>query len=515
MVFDLPMWAEGLFLTLCAEHGLTCNKATQDRFGWDYLVELDREAVAGRAHDEQSGSATGRVQVKSKTGGKPSTTLKLSNALRFTKEPNPCFVVLVWRPKDQTCTRIYARHFHEELMALSLRRAREADRDGEGALNRIKLPVAFQDSDDHTDDLIPWIKAIIGSARSEYSAAKDQLDKTLGYDSVRAGGVITLKYSELQNFVDHGVGLRDEVEIDNIIVHNRRFDIDAREPTFSGKPDKVIMRVHPKPALMTITGWDGHTAAFPGDFRSFRMPGAVANVSRASFICPFITASIEASGRMKVDYRYASDSRIPFDDLLRIVRFQLACRSPLSVSLAVEGKPVVSATPLVLEADSDDWFDWFEMTLDVLSAIRRPADRVKLSLDDLSMRYCELTRFVEAMAPGDVRLEVNDVPDGIGAVLAKNLLTYAYATVANWTFMGIARRPCLSQERNGDNLSFKFGDPIMLEAKALKGSADKHIPQLKARFAALAPRAGGGVVIVNDGDIVAADSGSGRVTFSP
>jgi hypothetical protein len=512
VIADLPNWAESLFATLCAEHALTCNKAQQDRFGWDYIVELDRERLPERPYDEQQGSATGRVQVKSKTGGKPSALLKLSNALRFVKEANPCFVLLVWRPKDGTGVQLFARHFHKDLMAAALKRAREADRDAEEALHKVRLAIPFRAEDDHTEDLIPWMKSILLDSGDRYSAEKLGLDKTLGYEAPTVSGTISFKASELQSFVDHSVGLKDEVAVDRVEIRTHRFDIAARTPVFSGKPDKVMMRVKPTPAIMTVQSANGRRVELNGDFRAFYFPGLGPDLFKASFICSFLVAAIHADGRMEISYRYDSSQRLPLADLAKVVAFHLASRGPLSIALSVSGKQTLTSTPLSLPTESDAWFDWFETALRTLESMLPARSAAKMSLDDLALAEEEVTRFVQLLHDGDMTVSINT--DATDLPPARHLIGFAYVTVAQTTFMTLFRRPCLGQEKRGDLLWLRFGDPVRVDTRVCAGASKRHLPRLRERFERILAAAGGGAVVIHGGDLMAAGE-SGDVYLIP
>ncbi|MBB5730966.1 hypothetical protein FHS99_003474 [Sphingomonas prati] len=479
---------------------MTANKAIIDRFGWDYLVEFDRVRMSGIAHDEQRGSATARVQIKSKRGGSPSTRVKLVNALRFTKETDPCFVVLFHESRDGLSIRQFVREFDTGLMGATLKRAREAERDGQSALNRIEFAISFSPADEHTGQLASWIKETIDAKPDDHGETKRMLGETLGYEQGGIRGVIRFPASEVRSFIDHALGLHADFKPTDVTIRRERFDIAAGDPLFTGAPDRIEVRAHPTPARLTIQGTNGMTACFAGEFRSFKLPGAGA---RASFVSPFVKASLDEGGRLEVNYHHAGDSRAALQDQLALTTLHVAGRSALTVILDVDGFEPVGSKVLDMPFEADEWFDWFTAVLKPLSAIPRQADHPQLSLDDLASNVENLTTFVEWVSDGDVTLVTvleTGFPD---PVRCRNLLGYVHVVLGDFTFTAIIRRPCLDQREGKDGLELVFGDPVVLESAARKGSASEHLPRLRQRFRELAERVGVGTVMVNDGDLTA------------
>lgn len=506
-ISDLPNWAEAQFVALCAADGLTANKAVIDRFGWDYLVEFDRVPLPGVAHDEQRGSATARVQIKSKRAGSPSTRVKLSNALRFTKETDPCFVVLFQASRNGLSVREFAREFDRDLMAVALRRAREAERDGEIALNRIEIAIPFLPVHERTGRLAGWIREIIESKPEDHGEIKRRLADTLGFERGGIKGVIRFPASEVRTFIDHALGLDADFKPTDVTIRRERFDIAGGTPLFTGAPDRIEIRAQPTPARLTIRGMNGMTARFAGEFRSFNLPGAGA---RASFLSPFVRAVLDDAGHLEVNYNHAGDSRAALQEQLALATLHLASRSTLTVILDVDGLAPLESKALDMPLEADDWFDWFATVLTALSSIPRQADHPHLSLDDLASSAENVASFVEWVSDGDAALAIMAENDTAVPSRCRNLLGYAHVTLGDSTFTAIARRPCLDQREGERGLELVFGDPVILECAARHGSASEHLPRLRHRFRELAERIGAGTVMVDDGDVAA---GKGIVTM--
>jgi hypothetical protein len=123
---------ETRFANLVADYelGATCNDSHEDEHGWDHVVEFDSHPSPGVPADLQTSIPAVFVQTKTRASFTSlKVTVKLSNALAFTRSNNPCFVVLVSAPPSEP-PRFHAVHWWDELIARTLKRARELHREG-------------------------------------------------------------------------------------------------------------------------------------------------------------------------------------------------------------------------------------------------------------------------------------------------------------------------------------------------------------------------------------------------
>src|SRR3954469_8928034 len=201
-IVDLDSWAEDKFAGLCSSAGVTRNKSVQDRTGWDYLVEFPPANMRGVPADLRPTEVSAPVQVKSKRLGRPSVTLKLSNALRFAKDPLPCFVVLFLATSGSEPVRIFARHFWDQEIGQALLRAREAHAKGRDDLNKLSMTVSFGVQDEHSSDLIAWMAATSATRGDRYAEAKVDLARSLGFEDGFIHGNIQFEANDIEALVD-------------------------------------------------------------------------------------------------------------------------------------------------------------------------------------------------------------------------------------------------------------------------------------------------------------------------
>ncbi len=77
-------------------------------------------------------------------------------------------------------------------------------------LHRLRLSIAFDEADDHTDDLLPWIRSIGDTDQHDYANRKRQLTRELGFDEDIFGGTLKLPFDDVQKLIDAAVGTADK-----------------------------------------------------------------------------------------------------------------------------------------------------------------------------------------------------------------------------------------------------------------------------------------------------------------
>lgn len=168
------------------EPGATCNDSVEDEHGWDHVVEFDNRPVVGMPADLASALPACFVQTKTRTSyDKLKVTVKLSNALTFTRSNSPCFVVLVSAPAGHP-PRFHAVHWWDSLMSRTLKRAREFNRDGldEDEFHKREITFTMSAADAHaTEDLIGWIEATVRTSGRDYALTKSAMRDGLGFGS--------------------------------------------------------------------------------------------------------------------------------------------------------------------------------------------------------------------------------------------------------------------------------------------------------------------------------------------
>lgn len=253
---DLGDWAEDRFALYCSQAGVIANKSNKDRTGWDYLLEFPQPNSGSVPPDLHKTEATARAQVKSNEKGKPKTRLKLSNAHRFAASPDPCFLILAAPTNGGEPVRFYAKHFWKPEIERTLKRLRESEKKGKPP-NQQWLNITLSEADDHTHDLIEWMRSIVLSqSRATYSNEKHRLNMTLGYEDGQYVGTVTFAQNKLETFVDHSIGLTDHMDVEHMKMVEKRFGIEGANPLFEGRPHLASIQSLPSPCKIEVVGSD-------------------------------------------------------------------------------------------------------------------------------------------------------------------------------------------------------------------------------------------------------------------
>lgn len=392
MVRILGDWAEQRFALLCAEAGVPCNKSQQDRTGWDFIVEFPPDKVPNIPHDMQPTDRSARVQVKSTGGEKLSTRVKLSNALRFVNEPSPCFIVLFKPGSEGKPEEIYARHFGKGLIAVALRKAREAAAKNRTDLHKIMLPISFGDEHRRSSDLLQWMAREVPVQIAAYAATKANIARTVGYEGGLLTSTVTFKDVPIEKLIDHQLGLAEKIEVENISISNIRFGIEI--PVLNlGKPTFAQITPTPQSCRIRIRGRKGKDIWLDGKMFvpiNFGQPDIKFRVE-ADFIALYGDSA--DPGRLTVSLDH--EKKCTIDDLIARQMFRLAAQSgPIDVQVFYQNMALAGFSGEIA-LDESAWPELFLEVLDALDCVSRdfrPADLL-LSADDLAKAWQELADF--------------------------------------------------------------------------------------------------------------------------
>jgi len=304
----LDNWAEDRFASLCSSAGVTRNKAIQDRTGWDYIVEFPPAVASNMPADLRPIEASARVQVKSKRAGRPTVTLKLSNALRFAKDPLPCFAVLFLATEGAEPIRLFARHFWEQEIGQALKRAREAHAKGRDDLHNLSMTLTFSAKDEHSDDLMAWMETVSTEHGDHYSETKTSLVRTLGFEDGFVQGSIRLKTEDLEALVDHQIGLLPDAPPINVVIKQPRFGIDSVAPLFEGTPNIAHLRSHPRHCRVRVRGHTGDDVWLDGQIFLPALPDLPPELLKCRVVADFLEIVADGSkNKGKVSFRVDRD----------------------------------------------------------------------------------------------------------------------------------------------------------------------------------------------------------------
>lgn len=500
-IVDLGEWAESHFSSLCAGAGVSRNKSVQDRTGWDYIVEFPAEPIPRLPADLQPLGPSARVQVKSKRHGRPVVRVKLSNALRFAKAEDPCFVVLFLENPDDQTVQIFARHFWTDLIASSLERGRAAD--GSTALNRQMLTIAFRPEDDHTDDLLAWMLAEISRVGGAYSLKKTAIAQTIGMEGDGIHGVISFEDIDWAQLVDHQLGLAADCPVANVVINQRRFGIDV--PMIAMRPDWASMRPKPSSCKLRLRGADDAEVWLDGELLAPSFPDLPPEFLRYRVTADILDLVVDPNGGETRVARadVAPEDRLSLEDLAkRLAVLRMLSTGRVEIQVRLGGRIALGA---FCSIDAGDQFVWAVRIGEVLEMLREVAgedipEGLTLSAVDLDAAWPALVDLNGLVAGTDLCLKATVANRSFGELGGRTLWSWGWADVGEWSFMAVVCRPITRISDRGHELEIVCGDPVLEDGLIARRDEPDRIAVLTEAHRRAVQFSGEGALELFDGD---------------
>ncbi|EPF2927877.1 hypothetical protein ACSL9C_000714 [Vibrio navarrensis] len=226
---------ENFFESLCLDANLTVNCSNMDETGWDFYVEFPFEYENEK--EITPSPIECKVQVKSTEKDIDSVPIKLTNLLRFVKDPKPTYIFFLKYEENEREPKLgYLVHIDEEIIKSVLRRIREHDQSGKDyKLNEKSMKIKFTKDEFNIDltgkSLAEAMKRHIPEGMDIYVEKKLQILKEISEDT---SGTLRFNMSmqELENLVDMTLGMEKNhpSKVQNVVATNKRFGIENRKP---------------------------------------------------------------------------------------------------------------------------------------------------------------------------------------------------------------------------------------------------------------------------------------------
>jgi hypothetical protein len=504
MIVDFAEWSEDKFSEFCSRAGVTRNKSAQDRTGWDYLIEFPPAALRDAPADLRPVEASAQVQVKSKRTGQASVALKLSNALRFAKNPLPCFVVLFLATGGSEPIRVFAKHFWEREINQALKRAREAHAQGREDLNNLTMTLRFAAEDEHGGDLMAWMAAAIALHGDRYADVKGALARTLGFEEGAFHGNLRFNIADLGALIDHQIGLIPVAPALNITIRERRFGINSLKPLFEGVPAVARMQSQPQSCRVRVRGLKGEDVWLDGQLFFPAMPNLPLEFCKLRVVADFIEIVMTGAKTGEVTLHQNRDAYRSLQGLRAFANvLKIAEEGPFQIQISRDGKtlPPFSVTlPIEQNDDAVQQIGNVITCLEKASAGLLPAE-LTLSLLEIGRAWNAIVAFNGMVTGSDMKGKFTldrDIPAELSQ--ATSIFLYDYVDIGDWTFMAVIRRPILKLEIDGANALFECGTSRVVEAIVRRGRGEDHLADLRALHARACRTEEGGVLELNGGD---------------
>ena len=449
--------AQDEFKLLCSQASLTCNPSSEDDHGWDFIVEIPAPSTHDLPADKVPAPKQVLVQVKSTEGRSAATRLKVSNALKFAKAELPCFVILFHQCSDGR-RRIYAHHFWKELIERALKRGREVSA-AHKLPHKAMMNISFSDQDEHSGDLIAWMRATVNALPKEYGREKQALYETLGYGERNYRAEVTFgPLKGVEELVDHQLGLTDSLPVSHIKLIDSRFDIDAPSPIFESTSVEMELRSDPREGNVVLQASNGDIISLPATVRSPAIPGLPPEKLKLRIETWLFTAVLPSGGISFQSVDNLIDRKLPIERLVDLVSF-FSWNGPISVKLvAADWPPLDFSLNLSVTGEKGDWLK----LANIAKTLRKIQSRagvatVELALRDLQNSWIELPVFHDILTAKDMQLGI--VQDSTWEPeICSRMLGYFDFEVGGVTFLVVFDAPISEQSAQEDRILLNLGN---------------------------------------------------------
>jgi hypothetical protein len=231
---ELARWA--------AARGISAQKVTKDRHGWDYLLEFKLPRTTGSPAlpiDTASPPISCLVQVKSTSTGDLNRPVELINWLRLIKNPLPVFFLILDFGLSDTPSAAYLVPLGKYNIRRALQRIRQLDSESADLADHtlgINCRKEYMLEAPNGASLERAIRRHIGPSLEKYIQQKREWERTVGYEVGRGTFRFEVPEESLNGrsfpeaMVDLCLGLREPLDIGYAEFRDVRFNIPAREP---------------------------------------------------------------------------------------------------------------------------------------------------------------------------------------------------------------------------------------------------------------------------------------------
>ena len=458
--------AEKEFSLRCSKGGITCNPSSEDDHGWDFVVEVPSRQTLGLSADHARPVVQVLVQVKSTRGRRATARLKISNALHFAKSPLPCFVVLFQDNRDGRME-VFARHFSDQLIADTLKRAREVSATAK-KLNQAAMHVRFTEQDRHSKSLIDWLVATVENLPEDYANMKRDFGARVGYEEGWLHGEMHLgPMKGIGELIDHQLGLTPSVPVSSLKIVDKRFGIEAPTPIFQGVPMHVRIRslasMNCQVVLMAV---DGESMLLSANLTVPVIPGILESPSQDYKIrieTWFLSVVVQRNESVNVEFGFPTTKKFPLQRIVEIARLiSWGDQGPIDLKVIGDGMHLLSCHLKINPAGNEPYFRDLAIIADTLQKIsfRAATETVNLSLNDFQNPASKLTNFHNVLTAADMRVDAVLRPNHKPTSPYSSMIGYAEVEIAQYLFFVVCEAAVTEHIVDGNRVRPNFNSTI-------------------------------------------------------
>lgn len=243
---DLGDLGELVLQTWCADIGITANKPTKDKYGWDFYLEfpLEIDLTTECVHKVPTEC---KVQVKATDKRNRKLAIELSNLHRLVTSPHPVFYLFLEFDGNSAPKKAFLLHLDKEIIEKVLKRVYTSEQSiKKNPLNKQTMTLKYGPENEITELTGEFFRTAIlkyiGKDFQEYIKNKSVILANAGFEG--EGVEINFKVSQesLSDFVDVAIGLKNKVEVRDLSFFSKRFGLKKSLPHLNNQVAMLSMQ---------------------------------------------------------------------------------------------------------------------------------------------------------------------------------------------------------------------------------------------------------------------------------
>jgi len=235
---DLGQLGENTFAMWCAQVGLSANPSAIDKTGWDYYVEfpISQNISTNELHKS---AFECKVQVKATDKQDRKLSITVSNLRRLATAQMPSFYIFLEFNGENEVQNAFVLHIDNELVYKILKRVHEIEQSEPNKnLNKRKMTLHYNEKHKlnklNGENLQETLLHYIGENYSDYITNKNNYLKECGFESGYGKVIFSIEGEEgIQQIIDASLGLKGEIDVENVTSVDQRFGIPSRKPSLA------------------------------------------------------------------------------------------------------------------------------------------------------------------------------------------------------------------------------------------------------------------------------------------
>ena len=360
--------------------------------------------------------------------------MKVSNAHQLAKRPEPCFLVLYHKVPEGE--RIYARIFNEQDMTRTLKRCRELFVDRKPT-RKARISFGFSATEDHTSDLIQWLRTSVQELPENYSTEKRKRANTVGYEGRGYQANITFVTTRgIDDIVDLELGIKDKLEVSRFTVFDMRFGIQAPDPIHHHE-EPGIFSIEPTREIDCLVALETKEDVFsiPSKARISVARGTAPEQIKVAFLNPFFHIVVGMDDGVKFTMHDVASKKLSITELSQLATMFSWSDELIQIRVTGDGTPKTNIPTARVAPNPNAWDKRLALAIRMLgdAALRGQATELTPTMDEITSAHPPLTFYYDLLTADQAGFQITSIEPAVDHKLLKNLLGYVHVQVGDYT----------------------------------------------------------------------------------